>query len=87
MCIHTITRFGVCKGGCGGNFEKFFGVIFDARPYRHSRRPYRHSRVSGNPAVVGTAKDWSFQYRRDSRLRGNDGRGRRRPQNGGHNRP
>ena len=41
------------------------------------RPPYRHSRVSGNPD--GTDKDRPTIHRafRDSRLRGNDGRGRR----------
>ena len=41
------------------------------------RSLYRHSRVSGNPAV--TCQDCGIirQYRRDSRLRGNDGGGRR----------
>ena len=36
--------------------------------------PYRHSRVSGNPAVVCQDCGIIRQYRRDSRLRGNDGR-------------
>ena len=36
---------------------------------------YRHSRVSGNPAVAGQDCGIIQQYRRDSRLSGNDGRG------------
>ena len=37
--------------------------------------PYRHSRVSGNPAVACRGCGIIRQYRRDSRLRGNDGGG------------
>ena len=40
-------------------------------------RPYRHSRVSGNPAVACQDCGIIRQYRRDSRLRGNDGYYRR----------
>ena len=36
--------------------------------------PYRHSRVSGNPAVACQDCGIIRHYRRDSRLRGNDGR-------------
>ena len=43
--------------------------------YSPSCRPYRHSRVSGNPAVACQECGIIRQYRRDSRLRGNDDRG------------
>ena len=46
-----------------------------AIPYYHSRHPfYRHSRASGNPAVVCRGCGIIRQYRRDSRVSGNDGK-------------
>ena len=38
--------------------------------------PYRHSRVSGNPEAAGRQRSGLFSTVLDSRLRGNDGRGR-----------
>ena len=81
-------RLGDCKG-LGGKFEIFiFLVIFAGRPHRHSRvsgnpdgtentspLPPNHRRI---PAYAGmTVGRPPTLYRRDSRLRGNDGRGRR----------
>ena len=45
------------------------------RIYNHHSHDclYRHSRVSGNPAVACQDCGGIRQYRRDSRLRGNDG--------------
>ena len=50
--------------------------------YRPSRSLDRPSRVSGNLVVVCQDCGGIRQYRRDSRLRGNDGRGGLRRQDG-----
>ena len=60
-------------GGLGGIAYR---TGIPAPLYRHTRPPfYRHSRVSGNLAADGRQRAGLFNTVRDSRLRGNDGRG------------
>ena len=53
--------------------RQLFPLILNLLKDERNRNLYRHSRVSGNPA--GASQDYGIirEYRRDSRLRGNDG--------------